>query len=467
LIEGRVTLFHSIALNKKIRKLEGGTIFIFSYLLAIGLGGFLLWLPFSSPGGKISFLDALFTSTSALCVTGLTVVDTGTAYSLAGQVIILILIQAGGLGITTFSVWLFLSLGRDIGFKSRLFMQSSFSPRPTDELRELLRLIFLFTFLVELGGALALLVYWGHFFPFQRALYLSVFHSVSAFCNAGFSLFPDNLIKFQESFTVTLTIAGLIILGGIGFPVAYEVLGILKKKKQGVRFKLSLHSRLVLLTSLLLIIGGTLVLYVTEYDDSLAYIPIHRGLLVAFFQSVTARTAGFNTIDLVTLTNPSLLVLIILMFIGASPGSCGGGIRTTTFALLGGLLWNRLKGRSRVTLFHRTVPEEIVSRAVALFAVACGLVLTLTTLILMVESGNVPYPVAKGELMEVLFEVVSAFGTVGLSLGLTPHLESASKALIIITMYLGRVGILSLGYSIAKREERHPVLYSEESVMTG
>ena len=168
MIEGRLTLFSSMSFRKRIRKLEGGTVFIFSYLLAIGLGGLLLWLPFSNPRGAISFLDALFTSTSALCVTGLTVVDTGTAYSLTGQIIILILIQAGGLGITTFSVWLFLSLGRDIGFKSRLFMQSSFSPRPTDELRELLRLIFLFTFLVEAGGALVLLVYWGHFFPFPR-----------------------------------------------------------------------------------------------------------------------------------------------------------------------------------------------------------------------------------------------------------------------------------------------------------
>jgi trk system potassium uptake protein len=467
LIEGPATLFNSIALRKKIRKLEGGTIFIFSYLLAIGLGGFLLWLPFSSPGGKISFLDALFTSTSALCVTGLTVVDTGTAYSLTGQVIILILIQAGGLGITTFSVWLFLSLGRDIGFKSRLFMQSSFSPRPTDELRELLRLIFLFTFLVELGGALVLLVYWGHFFSFQRAFYLSVFHSVSAFCNAGFSLFPDNLEKFQGSFTVSLTIAGLIILGGIGFPVAYEMFGAIKKVRQGTRVKISLHSRLALFTTLMLIVGGMLLFYIIEYDDSLAHVPFQQGLLVAFFQSVTARTAGFNTINMVTLTNASLFVLIILMVIGASPGSCGGGIRTTTFALLGGLLWNRLKGKSRVHLFHRTVPEEVVSRAVALFAAATGLILTLTTLILMVESGNVPFPVARGELMEVLFEVVSAFGTVGLSTGITPHLEPLSKMLIILTMYLGRVGILSLGYSIARKEERHPVLYGEEGVMTG
>ncbi len=186
----QATLISSIAVVKKIRKLEGSTVFVISYMLAIFLGGFLLWLPFSNPKMKISYLDAVFTATSALCVTGLTVVDTGTAYSLIGQVIILILIQAGGLGITTFSVWLFLSLGRDIGFKSRLFMQSSFSPRPTDEIRGLLRLIFLFTFLIEFLGALILFVYWSFQFPWPRAAYLAVFHAVSAFCNAGFRSFP-------------------------------------------------------------------------------------------------------------------------------------------------------------------------------------------------------------------------------------------------------------------------------------
>ena len=321
---------------KKIRKLEGSTVFVISYLLAILLGGILLWLPFSNPKMKISYLDAVFTATSALCVTGLTVVDTGTAYSLIGQIIILILIQAGGLGITTFSVWLFLSLGRDIGFKSRLFMQSSFSTRPTDELRGLLRLIFLFTFLIEFLGAVILFVYWAFSFPWYRAAYLAVFHAVSAFCNAGFGLFPDNLVQFQRSFTVSLTIAGLIILGGIGFPVAYELLGVYRKKKDGFRSRISLHSRLVLLTTTVLILGGLFVLYGIEYNDSLDRFPIHQGLLVAFFQSVTTRTAGFNTIDLAALSNASLLVMIILMFIGASPASCGAGSRPAPLPSWGG-----------------------------------------------------------------------------------------------------------------------------------
>ncbi len=343
-------MINSHAILKKIRKLEGSTVFVISYLLAILLGGLLLWLPFSNPKMKISYLDAVFTATSALCVTGLTVVDTGTAYSLVGQVIVLILIQAGGLGITTFSVWLFLNLGRDIGFKSRLFMQSSFSPRPTDELRGLLRLIFIFTFLIEFLGAGILFAYWAFSFPWYQAAYLAVFHAVSAFCNAGFGLFPDNLVQFQGSFTVSLTIAGLIILGGIGFPVAYELLGVYRKKKDGFRTRISLHSRLVLLTTTVLILVGLFVLYGIEYNDSLDRLPIPQGLLVAFFQSVTTRTAGFNTIDLAALTNASLLVMIILMFIGASPASCGGGIKTSTFALLGGLLWNRLRGKGHVNL---------------------------------------------------------------------------------------------------------------------
>ena len=263
------------------------------------------------------------------------------------------------------------------------------------------------------------------------------------------------------------TICGLIIFGGIGFPVAYELLETAKKWFRGARIKVSLHTRLVLITTAILIFGGALVIYAIEYDEALEGFPLITGLWVAIFQSVTARTAGFNTIDLAALTNPSLLVLIILMFIGASPGSCGGGIKTSTFALLGGLLINRLKGKSRVHLFHRTVPEEIISRSMALIVLAGGLVLVMTTLVLMVESGNAPFGKAGGKLMEVLFEVVSAFGTVGLSIGITPKLESISKILIIITMYLGRVGILSLGYSIAKREERHPISYAEESVMVG
>ncbi|MEW6184132.1 MAG: TrkH family potassium uptake protein [Thermodesulfobacteriota bacterium] len=461
-----MVLWH-ISPLKKIRKLEGGTVFIISYLLSIFLGGFLLWLPFSNPRMKVSFLDALFTSTSALCVTGLSVVDIGTQFNFFGQLVILILIQTGGLGITTFSVWFFLSLGRDIGFKSRFHLQASFSPRPLDELRGLLRLIFRYTLFIEVSGALILFMYWRRIFPSSRALYLAVFHSVSAFCNAGFSLFQDNLIKFQGSYIVSLTVAFLIILGGIGFPVAHEIFVGVKKKRKGLRVKVTLHSRLVLITTAILVLGGAIIVYGIEYNDALEDLPVPQGMLIAFFQSVTTRTAGFNTIDIASLTNASLLVMIILMFIGASPGSCGGGIRTTTFALLSGLLWNRLKGKNRVHLFRRTVPEEVISRAMVLVALAGGLILLLTLLVLLVESGNRPFPQAKGGLMEILFEVVSAFGTVGLSLGITPQLEPVSKILIVITMFLGRVGILSLGYSIAKREERYPVSYGEEGVMTG
>lgn len=440
--------------------------FVVSYLLAMVLGGFLLWLPVSNPDQKISFLDSLFTATSALCVTGLNVVDTEW-FSFFGQILILVLIQSGGLGITTFSVWLFLSLGRDVGFQSRLFFQTTFSPKPTDQLRQLLRLIFLSTFLIEALGAFLLFFYWIRVFPFSRACYLAVFHSISAFCNAGFSLFPNNLINFQDSILINLTIAVLIILGGIGFPIIYELVEIIKKKKGGVRIRISLHLRLVLMTTLGLLAGGTLLIYGIEYNNSLEGLPFYKGLMVAFFHSVSARTAGFNTIDLAVFTSPVLLIIIILMFIGASPGSCGGGIKTTTFALLGGILWNRLQGKVSVNLYKRTLPEEIVSRGVALFAISCGLVLIMTTFVLMVESGNVPFPKKPGNLTEVLFEVVSAYGTVGLSMGITPSLAPVSKILIILTMFLGRVGILSLGYTLAKRKERHPVLYGEDGIMIG
>lgn len=454
-------------LMKKVRKMEAETAFILSYLGAIFMGSLLLWLPFSHKGKGISYLDALFTSTSALCVTGLTVVDTGGQFSRIGQWILLLLIQTGGLGITTFSVWFFLSLGRNIGFKSRFHLQASFSPRPLDELKGLLKLIFRFTFAVEALGTLVLSIYFCRSYPWPQAIFLALFHSVSAFCNAGFSLFSENLLPFQKNFVVCLTVALLIILGGIGFPVAYELGQQLKKRKEHNRFRLSLHSRLVLLTTGILIFGGTALLFGIEYNDALEKLPLSTGLLASFFQSVTSRTAGFNTLELTSLTNASLLILIILMFIGASPGSCGGGIRTTTFALLFGLLWNRLKGKSRVHLFHRTVPEEIISRAIFIVLLAGGLIILLTTLVLLVENGNTPFLRVKGGLMEILFEVVSAFGTVGLSLGITPKLEPASKLLLILAMYLGRVGILSLGYSIARKEEKYPITYGEEGVMTG
>ncbi len=457
----------ALKLAQKIRRMKAETVFVLSYLTVILIGGVLLWLPFSQKVHPLSFLDALFTSTSALCVTGLTVVDTGSRFSGIGQGVILVLIQTGGLGITTYSVWFFLSLGRNVGIKSRFYLQSVFSPRPLDEIRGLLRLIFQYTFLIEGIGALLLFLYWSPVYPVPRALYLAVFHSVSAFCNAGFSLFPDSLVGYRDSYLVNLTLIGLIVSGGIGFPVAYELMELFCKKRAKVRVRMSLHTRLVLIMTLVLILGGAGLIYGIEYNDALERCSFFSGLLAALFQSVTARTAGFNTLEMASLTNASLLLLILLMFIGASPGSCGGGIRTTTFAVLGGLLWNRLNGKRRVHLFHRTVPEEVVSRAMVLFSLAVSIILFMTALILIVESGNLPFPMAKGKLMEVLFEVVSAFGTVGLSLGITGALEPASKILLILTMFLGRVGILSLGYSIARAGERYPVSYGEEGVMTG
>jgi trk system potassium uptake protein TrkH len=437
-------------------------LFIISFASVIFIGAILLWLPYSAAGSRISFVDALFTSASAVCVTGLTVLDIGTDLSLNGQIVTLCLFQIGGLGIITFSVVLFGLMGRGVSFKGREIFQSTFLHTPRRDFIVIMKWVLGLTFIIEATGSLFLFIRFYQDFSPGQALYYAVYHAVSAFNNCGYSLFSDQLVRYQNDIIINLTIMALIILGGIGFIVQYEIISLWR----GFQKKLSVHANIVLITTVSLILGGAAFFYLFEMNHILKDAPVKTQILTSFFQSVTPRTAGFNTVNIAQLTNPTILVLIMLMFIGASPGSTGGGIKTTSFALLLLMIWNRLKGQEQVNVFNRTIPGEILTRTIAIIFASAFLVVLVTSILLLLGGvGNLPPLESRHFFVEYLFETVSAFGTVGLSMGITPTLSSGQKLAIILTMFAGRVGPLTLAFSWYSPKKG--LTYAEESVMVG
>lgn len=430
-----------------------------SFILAILVGGILLWLPVSARGGPIAFVDAVFTATSAVCVTGLVVVDTATAFSGFGQAVILALIQLGGLGIMTFSSLILLVAGGRVSLKDRLAVQASFRPSAGGDFRSLMASIFFFTVALEAAGTLSLFLRFRRDFPAPRALALAAFHGISAFCNAGFSLFSDNLMSYRGDWTVNVTIMLLIILGGLGFFVLREIAGGALAAVRRRRFRFSLHSKLVFfMTAALIFISAGLLLWLEHSGSMSGYAPREKALS-AMFQVVTARTAGFNTVDLAAYTSASTSLLIFLMFIGASPGSTGGGVKTSTVGVILAFLRSKIRARESTSLFRRTVPAEDVTKAYTVISLAMSLIFAITFVLLLDQPGL--------GLKEVLFEVVSAFGTVGLSLGITPDLTSVNKAALILTMYIGRVGPVTLLYAFSRFRAAGRFDYAEENVMIG
>ncbi|RLB18289.1 MAG: hypothetical protein DRG63_02620 [Deltaproteobacteria bacterium] len=439
-----------------------------SFLGFVLFGVVLLVSPWATRDGGMSIVDALFTATSAVCVTGLIVVDTGTYFTPFGQGVILGLIQVGGLGIMTFSVLFYRLLGTGISLRDRIIVQSSFSPLNKGDVLELVRSIFIYTFLIEATGTLLLFFGWPGGSVSWRCLWVAIFHSVSAFCNAGFSLFSDSLMSFQSNWWVNVIITSLIICGGLGFVVLTELVHWAKKRLQQERHaRLSLHSKIVLATTGSLILGGTLLFLMLEFNNSLVTVPLHGKILASYFQSVTARTAGFNTVNLYNLANPTLFVLIILMFIGASPGSCGGGVKTINAAILVIMAKNRFKGREEGEVFKRTIPRETLSRSVTIILSSVVLISVVACLVMIAETGGYTHSETRGKFLEYLFETVSAFGTVGLSMGVTSTLTTLGKILIMIMMFLGRLGPLNLAFSLAKRTPVTKFQYGEEKVFIG
>ena len=450
-------------LQKRFNHAHPSTLLLTSYLVAIAGGTFLLMLPVAVTGNNIGLIDALFTATSAVCVTGLIVVDTGTYFSPFGQSVILILIQIGGLGIMTISVALFQLLGKRVVFQQRMAMQETFSHTPRKDIYRLIRSIFIFTVIIEAAGAAFLFWHWRSDFPFAGALFKAVFHSVSAFCNAGFSLFTDSFISERLSVPLNLTICGLIVLGGIGFPVVYELYGRIMGRQSR---KLSIQTKSVLAVTAGLIVGGTIIIFISErllttspntMDD----------LLAAFFQSVTCRTAGFNTLDIASLNTATLLFMMFLMLVGASPGSCGGGIKTTTLAVLASFSWNRLRHHKCTNLFQKTIPQDTVNRSISVLLLSLAVICLAVFLILFLDPAHGMRTQGNRQFLSYLFETVSAFGTVGLSMGVTPVLTWTGKLVIILLMIIGRVGVPVFTYIIAGGSATRGVQYAEENMMIG
>jgi trk system potassium uptake protein TrkH len=438
-------------------------IFVLSFAGIILIGAIFLSFSFVVTKDPLTFVDALFTSASAVCVTGLVVIDIGKDLSTLGQVITIFLFQIGGLGIITFSTVFFVLMGRGISFKGREIVQSTFLHTPTRDFITILKSVLKFTFFFEFIGMLLLFTRFSQDFPMGVALYQAIYHAISAFNNCGYSLFSDSLIGYQGDLIINLTIMGLIIFGGIGFIVQYEILSKLK----GIQRKLSVHSRVVMITTATLILSGAFLFYLFERNHMIKDVPIQNKILVCFFQSVTPRTCGFNTVDIGLLTNATLLLVIVLMFIGASPGSTGGGVKTTSAALLILMIWNRLKGNEEVNIFNRTIPREIVSRTISIIFASAFSISIITSVLLIVGGGNLPPTGSRNLFVEYIFEAVSAFGTVGLSMGVTPKMNDVQKLAIILMMFVGRVGPLTLAFSLSRSGGRKGITYAEEGVMVG
>lgn len=457
-----------MTIRARILKMHPAVIVLLSFLLAVIIGSAILKLPVSTINAEISWVDSFFTATSAVCVTGLVVVDTGSYFTLFGQCVILALIQIGGLGVMTISVALFRWIGRNISFRHRMVIQDLFAHTPREDIFSLIKSIMLFTFGAELIGAVLLTVHWSHEYAFSEAVYKAVFHSVSAFCNAGFALFPDSMVRYSDNVLLNVTICSLIVSGGIGFPVLYDIQMWFKKRKNQ-RARLSIQTKAVLLTTIVLIVSGALMFGLLERSSVAGEMQTfgHR-FLTSIFQSITCRTAGFNTVDIASLKDATIAMMIFLMFVGASPGSCGGGVKTTTLALLAAFTASRIRRKRRVNLFKKSVPNETVTRSISLILVSFGIIGLVLFMLLVGDSasGHVVTN-AHGSFLAYLFETVSAFGTVGLSMGVTPDLTTWGKCWIILMMIIGRVGVLAFAYIIVGTGTLNGAEYSEENLMVG
>lgn len=428
-----------------------------SFAGVILIGTVLLMLPAASVKGQVThFVDALFTATSATCVTGLIVVDTGTYFTLFGQLIILALIQVGGLGIMTVSTAFALILGQRITLKLENIMQKVVGDSTVLNLFNLLRNIVLVTIGIESLGALVLFSSFVKVLPPGQALYHAVFHSVSAFCNAGFALWSNNLMNFGDEPVMNLGISFLIILGGLGFTVLIDIYRYVFAP-QKIR-KLTLHSKIVLVTTLSLIALGFIAIYIGEAKASMKGFTVAQRVMGSWFQSVTLRTAGFNTIDISRFGSATVLVSMILMFIGASPGSTGGGIKTTTFSVLVLSVLSMLTGKRDLTIFNRKIALSNAREATSLATLSASLIFCVVFVMMLFE----PFAFEK-----IVFEAISAFGTVGLSMGITGSLSFAGKMLITLLMYIGRIGPLTMIFAFSLRRKQVNIDFAEEKIAIG
>jgi trk system potassium uptake protein len=448
-------LLHIQSLFKHL-KFKPPQMLILGFLFAIFIGSILLSLPIATTAKAISYSDAIFTATSAICVTGLVINDIGTTFTTFGLVVIMILIQIGGLGIMALSVFLAKLLNRKMSTKETSEFQESYATVNISDSFQVLKSIFLYTFLFEIIGACLLFLFWHKDFTSTKtAIFSSIFHSISAFCNAGFSLFSDSFVRYATFIPVILVVTSLIIIGGIGFPVMAD-LGRHLRNKRNYHLPLKLQTKIVLTTTLLLIVLGAIIIFASEYHNSLANYSLANKSLVAYFQSVTTRTAGFNTIDLNYFRSSTLFLLIILMYIGASPGSTGGGIKTSTFSLILLRTWNTLRSKDKANFAKRTISNENTLKALSIIFLSAITISVVFFIILTFENHS---------FLANLFETVSAFGTVGLSLGITKDLSNVGRIAIMILMFIGRLGPLTIAFALSRQKPKTNYSYPEENVL--
>jgi len=440
-----------------------------SFLVLILSGTLLLMLPRCRPDGmaNASFREALFTSTSACCVTGLVIVDTGTYWSRFGQTVILLLIQMGGLGIMTFGAFVAVILGRKLPAREHATIRDLLESERLSDVGRLLRSILGFTLAIELSGAICLWTLWPDM-PWSERVYCALFHSISAFCNAGFSLLPNGLMGLELHWQVGLAVPGLIILGGFGFMALQNWRDVFFNTIKRAYWpyhriplkRLTLTTRLVTLTTLGLLIGGSILLFLLEFNNPANPRPLTNQIMNAWFHSVTLRTAGFNTIDHSSINPASKLLGIALMFIGASPGSTGGGVKTVSLAMTVLVLRAVMRGREQVEAFDRTIPAQLVARGLVIIVVALLVLITVTLLLIVLEDQ-------PDKTLDLMYEAMSALGTVGISSIGTHNLKPSSQYLLVLTMFLGRIGPLTLIIALAGRAPSASYSYPEERITLG
>ena len=442
---------------------------VFGFAIVIFWGAVLLVLPISSRDGtSIGFINALFTSASAVCVTGLVVVDT-LHWTLFGQIVIIILIQIGGLGVMTFATAFFILLGKKITLKERLLIQESLNQYSLAGMVRLTKKIIFGSLLFDCVGSILLSFRFIPDYVFMKGMFLSVFHSISAFCNAGFDITSGNsMCDYVGNPLINFVLMALIILGGLGFAVWWDLINVFRKyfkKEYSLKKafqKLSLHSKLVLVITFVLIFGGGLFFFIVEYNNTgtLGELNLQGKTFGALFQSVTTRTAGFNSIKQEELSHASAFMTIILMFIGGSPAGTAGGIKTVTMGILILSVASVVRGRERTEAFNRTIPLDIIQRGLAVIIISLGVVISVTMMLSISEQGD---------FLDIFFESVSAFATVGLSRGLTNNLTDFGKIIISITMFIGRLGPVSmaLAFSLKRNSQKVKIKKPEERVMVG
>ncbi|MBM4000587.1 MAG: hypothetical protein FJ297_13805 [Planctomycetes bacterium] len=440
------------------------------YSGVIALGSLALLHPAcrGSEAPPIRLIDALFTATSALCVTGLTTLDTETDFSPLGQAVILLLIQVGGIGIMTFSIFVTIVFGRRAGLRQRAVLSETLGARDRTDLQWVLRSVLVGTLLIEFSGAAVLFVRNGFTMPLADAAWHAVFHSVSAFCNAGFSLWGDNLTRYGGDLTVNATIGLLVVLGGLGFPVLLDLRSNAFGPWRSRWDRLSVHSKLMLIGTAALLALGTIATLGLEWSNpAFRELPPVGRVTAAVFHSISCRTAGFNTVDIGLMSNATLLISILLMMIGAGPCSTAGGFKVSTAMALVLRAWSTFRGRTRVNVFRRTIPSESIERAFATTLLFLSAALAALVAFLLVEQSNPAHREGERLFLDASFEVFSALGTVGLSTGITPRLTDAGKTVLILLMFIGRLGPITTMMALSRGERPLRIEYPSEEPLIG